>query len=929
MDPTRETEEPSETSSTLQPPQTPDEKESKIPKTSDTMSDDLVRLPSRSDSSTPNPPPFASSSQAEPSEVQPGEREAPPLLAPIPRLPVPTAITVPAPSLSPPVVPLSPTRDPLMEDRLNVLDTIRNVLGEDVVRSLPVITQAREDITERLDRLRRERELLSGRGRGNVTESTVRQSERFLQQLREGSERNQQASGSDFEMDPSGSTQHPSLVSAVQTDGIHHPTEPGEPSSSSPPTRPLNDPAWGSNFAHTNPTTAITAATATASSTTTVPPIITNPGPISVATSEVQVPANRANFRNRVSTWLGLPPVEPSAVAVPSIAQESLGSGRDSTPRDDIGIDGFPGLPRVAHVRSGVSIFVHGFVSTSIRSEGAPDTSSTWESATDSAQSSVVNSQPSTAASASPAESPDAPAVEGGAGPAVSAATAPAGTPQERRRTMRSTLFGRRASEEAFVRTQGSLPFSEQARMLAGLLSVSTAATASSILESVTPTPEAAVDSTQNNPRAPPLPAALEALLNRVRAAGPARRRRRPFEEIMQEYLREDAAIAEDDDRDATLDTVLQNVEDEIVPENVPSQSSAMTGTANTSFEQFLARFRRDLVAAMQSPRGVDGINTALTTASAGATAAATPVSASTSGTHDAVTESQPPHTSPSVSTGSSTSEDPTNRLEFFRVFSFKDRTVRRDTDGENLVPTIVLGVRSLRRPLPTSNDEISACTNLEPFEMDESEVADVVEPEAAATPSESTTSADTSTTPGWVRALRSLTRLGRTASPAPPQQPTPPPVPTFNGRNYTLWIVGGYFPPSDPLLTISPTNTAQLNYETMWRFEDIVASVQPTTPTTEAIAKSDLETIKGRDVTKANEDGRIRSNTAEQCTICLSEYEDDEDCRIMSCKHLFHADCVDTWLKTGKNNCPACRTTGVTRKKRYPRPANAPPPID
>ncbi len=111
-----------------------------------------------------------------------------------------------------------------------------------------------------------------------------------------------------------------------------------------------------------------------------------------------------------------------------------------------------------------------GFVSTSIRSEGAPDTSSTWESATDSAQSSVVNSQPSTAASASPAESPDAPAVEGGAGPAVSAATAPAGTPQERRRTMRSTLFGRRASEEAFVRTQGSLPFSEQARMLAGLL---------------------------------------------------------------------------------------------------------------------------------------------------------------------------------------------------------------------------------------------------------------------------------------------------------------------------------------------------------------------------------------------------------------------------------------------------------------------------
>lgn len=46
---------------------------------------------------------------------------------------------------------------------------------------------------------------------------------------------------------------------------------------------------------------------------------------------------------------------------------------------------------------------------------------------------------------------------------------------------------------------------------------------------------------------------------------------------------------------------------------------------------------------------------------------------------------------------------------------------------------------------------------------------------------------------------------------------------------------------------------------------------------------------------------------------VCLEDYEADEDIRILNCRHCFHQGCVDTWLSTGANTCPACRTVGVS----------------
>lgn len=60
----------------------------------------------------------------------------------------------------------------------------------------------------------------------------------------------------------------------------------------------------------------------------------------------------------------------------------------------------------------------------------------------------------------------------------------------------------------------------------------------------------------------------------------------------------------------------------------------------------------------------------------------------------------------------------------------------------------------------------------------------------------------------------------------------------------------------------------------------------------------------KYKQVKRSTDD--VEDNT-EKCTICLSEFEDNEDVRRLPCMHLFHIECVDQWLATNKR-CPICR---------------------
>ncbi|RLM64448.1 RING-H2 finger protein ATL74 [Panicum miliaceum] len=46
----------------------------------------------------------------------------------------------------------------------------------------------------------------------------------------------------------------------------------------------------------------------------------------------------------------------------------------------------------------------------------------------------------------------------------------------------------------------------------------------------------------------------------------------------------------------------------------------------------------------------------------------------------------------------------------------------------------------------------------------------------------------------------------------------------------------------------------------------------------------------------------------AEECAICLAEFEEGESVRVLPpCGHGFHAACIDKWLR-GHSTCPSCR---------------------
>lgn len=86
----------------------------------------------------------------------------------------------------------------------------------------------------------------------------------------------------------------------------------------------------------------------------------------------------------------------------------------------------------------------------------------------------------------------------------------------------------------------------------------------------------------------------------------------------------------------------------------------------------------------------------------------------------------------------------------------------------------------------------------------------------------------------------------------------------------------------------------------------------------TRTASRKSLKELETKQFMAGNVD--LESSEGPVCVICLLEYEDGDDLKVLPCGHEFHSDCVDLWLGKHNRTCPTCRHDITKRLEETPR---------
>ena len=90
----------------------------------------------------------------------------------------------------------------------------------------------------------------------------------------------------------------------------------------------------------------------------------------------------------------------------------------------------------------------------------------------------------------------------------------------------------------------------------------------------------------------------------------------------------------------------------------------------------------------------------------------------------------------------------------------------------------------------------------------------------------------------------------------------------------------------------------------------DELADVPPARPRAGPSALAVASSSRSASASAQDDDPLPESIGRETCPICIVDFEDGDDVRVLPCegKHVFHQACVDPWLLELSSSCPICR---------------------